>query len=244
MTLHIYNTLTRTKEEFVPLEPGKVRMYVCGPTVYADAHVGHAMAAIVFDMVRRYLIYKGYDVHYVTNFTDVDDKIIKRANETGEDPMELANHYANKYLEHLAQLNVMPADEYPRVSREINEIIHVIQGLDEKGYAYAVDGDVYFRVLADEDYGKLSRRKLDEGLTGTRVEEDERKEFVATSRSGNRPNRANPPGRVPGDRGGPAGTSSAPPCASTTWARPSISTAAATISSSPTTRTRSHRARA
>jgi cysteinyl-tRNA synthetase len=178
MTLHIYNTLTRKKEEFVPLEPGKVRMYVCGPTVYADAHVGHAMAAIVFDMVRRYLIYKGYDVHYVTNFTDVDDKIIKRANETGEDPMELANHYANKYLEHLAQLNVMPADEYPRVSREINEIIHVIQGLDEKGYAYAVDGDVYFRVLADEDYGKLSRRKLDEGLTGTRVEEDERKEFV------------------------------------------------------------------
>ncbi len=178
MTLRIYNTLTRKKEEFVPLEPGKVRMYVCGPTVYADAHVGHAMAAIVFDMVRRYLIYKGYEVHYVTNFTDVDDKIIKRANETGEDPMELANHYANKYLEHLAQLNVMPADEYPRVSREIDEIIHVIQGLEEKGYAYPVDGDVYFRVLADKDYGKLSHRKLDEGLAGTRVEEDERKEFV------------------------------------------------------------------
>jgi len=179
MGLQIYNTLSRRKEEFVPLQEGKVSMYVCGPTVYADAHVGHAMAAVVFDMVRRYLIYRGYEVTYVTNFTDVDDKIIARANETGEDPVELANFFAEKYLVHLADLNVMEADIYPRVSNEIANIIQVIQDLGESGYAYEVDGDVYFRVVADDDYGRLSNRKLDEALAGTRVAEDGRKENVA-----------------------------------------------------------------
>ena len=179
MTLQIYNTLSRRKEEFVPLKEGKVSMYVCGPTVYADAHVGHAMAAVVFDMVRRYLIYRGYDVTYVTNFTDVDDKIIARSNQTGEDPVEMANFFAEKYLEHLADLNVMRADLYPRVSEEIGNIIDVIRELGEAGYAYEVDGDVYFRVGADDDYGRLSRRKLDEALSGTRIGEDERKEQVA-----------------------------------------------------------------
>jgi cysteinyl-tRNA synthetase len=179
MGLQIYNTLSRRKEEFVPLQEGKVSMYVCGPTVYADAHVGHAMAAVVFDMVRRYLVYRGYDVTYVTNFTDVDDKIIARANENGEDPVEMANFFAEKYLEHLADLNVMEADIYPRVSNEIFNIIQVIQDLGESGYAYDVDGDVYFRVVADDDYGRLSNRKLDEALTGTRVAEDDRKENVA-----------------------------------------------------------------
>ncbi|MCB0158438.1 MAG: cysteine--tRNA ligase, partial [Caldilineaceae bacterium] len=166
------------QEPFEPVEEGKVRMYVCGPTVYADAHVGHAMAAIVFDMVRRYLTFRGYEVTYVTNFTDVDDKIIRRANETGADPVELANHYAEKYLEHLADLNVLPADVYPRVSQEISEIIAMIQGLGESGYAYELDGDVYFRVREDADYGKLSRRELDLAKSGTRIEEDVRKEFV------------------------------------------------------------------
>jgi cysteinyl-tRNA synthetase len=142
MGLRIYNTLSRTEEEFVPLEEGKVRMYVCGPTVYADAHVGHAMAAVVFDMVRRYLLYRGYDVHYVTNFTDVDDKIIRRANERGEDPIVLANRYAREYIRHLEDLNVLPADVYPRVSSEMPEIIHFIQNLGEAGYAYTLDGDV------------------------------------------------------------------------------------------------------
>ena len=178
MGLEIYNTLTRRQEPFEPVEEGKVRMYVCGPTVYADAHVGHAMAAIVFDMVRRYLTFRGYEVTYVTNFTDVDDKIIRRANETGADPVELANHYAEKYLEHLADLNVLPADVYPRVSQEISEIIAMIQGLGESGYAYELDGDVYFRVREDADYGKLSRRELDLAKSGTRIEEDVRKEFV------------------------------------------------------------------
>ena len=142
MALRLYNTLTRTEEDFVTVEPGKVSMYVCGPTVYSDAHVGHAMVAVVFDMVRRYLIYRGYDVRYATNFTDVDDKIIRRANQTGQDPIDLANHYADEYLRHLADLNVLPADIYPRVSNEMDEIIKFIQELGEAGYAYEIDGDL------------------------------------------------------------------------------------------------------
>ncbi len=178
MALQIYNTLTRKKEPFQTIEPGKVRMYVCGPTVYADAHIGHAMAAIVFDMIRRYLIHRDYEVRYVTNFTDVDDKIIRRANETGQDPIALATHYADEYLRHLNDLNVMPADVYPKVSETMDEIIRMVTELGEKGYAYEMDGDVYFRVRKDDDYGKLSRRQLDEALSGTRVEEDVRKEHV------------------------------------------------------------------
>jgi cysteinyl-tRNA synthetase len=176
MTISLYNTLTRQKEPFQTLEPGQVRMYVCGPTVYADAHVGHAMAAIVFDMIRRYLLYRGYAVRYATNFTDVDDKIIRRANETGQEPLALANHFADKYLRHLRDLNVMPADVYPKVSDTMPQIIEFIEALRGRGYAYPLDGDVYFRVTRDEDYGKLSQRKLEEALSGTRVAEDVRKE--------------------------------------------------------------------
>ncbi len=179
MTLQLYNTLTRRKEPFTPIEPGKVRMYVCGPTVYADAHIGHAMAAIVFDTVRRYLTYRGYEVRFATNFTDVDDKIIRRANERGEDPIQLAEHYANEYLRHLRDLGVMPADVYPKVSETMDEIRALIEGLFRQGYAYELDGDVYFRVSKDEDYGKLSQRKLSEALSGTRVAEDARKEHPA-----------------------------------------------------------------
>jgi cysteinyl-tRNA synthetase len=179
MSLRVYNTLTRKEEPFEPVEEGKVRMYVCGPTVYADAHIGHAMSAIVFDMVRRYLQFRSYDVHYVTNFTDVDDKIINRANQIGDDPFELANRYAQKYLRHLSDLNVLTADKYPRVTNEIPNIIEVIQNLGEGGYAYEVDGSVYFRVEQDDDYGKLSGRSQDEALTGTRVASDERKENAA-----------------------------------------------------------------
>jgi len=177
--LQIYNTLTRQTEPFQPLEEGKVSMYVCGPTVYADAHIGHAMSAIVFDMVRRYLRFRGYAVTYVTNFTDVDDKIINRANDVGRDPFELANFYVEKYLKHLADLNVMPADEYPRVTNEIPNIIRVISDLSEAGYAYESEGSVYFRVERDDDYGRLSRRTQEGALTGTRVDLDERKENVA-----------------------------------------------------------------
>ncbi len=168
MPLQVYNTLTRQKEIFEPLEPGVVRMYVCGPTVYADAHIGHAMSAIVFDVIRRYLEYKGYKVIHVMNFTDVDDKIINKAREQGVDPFELAQGYIEKFLEQMDALNVKRPTVMPRVSGTIDEIIAMVQELIDKGYAYEVDGNVFFRVRKDEDYGKLSRRKLDETMRGER----------------------------------------------------------------------------
>ncbi len=175
--LRIYNTLTRKKEEFQPLEPGIVKMYVCGPTVYADAHVGHAMSALVFDIVRRYLIYKGYNVRFVMNFTDVDDKIIQRAQESGIDPFDLAEHYIQQFQEQLRALNVLPATMHPRATQTIPQIQQMIQGLIEKGYAYAPgNGDVYYRVTRKPDYGKLSGRKLEEMQAGARIEVGEQKE--------------------------------------------------------------------
>ena len=179
MALRVYNTLGRAVQTFEPLEEGKVRMYVCGPTVYADAHIGHAMSAIVFDMIRRYLEYIGYAVTYVTNFTDVDDKIIDRARATGQDPFALAEHYTQRYLAHLQELNVKAADEYTRVTTEMPRIIADIQELGEAGYAYELNGSVYFRVRKDDDYGKLSQRKREEARTGTRVEAGDVKEDAA-----------------------------------------------------------------
>ena len=176
MALKIYNTLTRRKSEFEPIEAGKVRMYVCGPTVYDSAHVGHAMSALVFDIVRRYLIYRGYDVEYVMNFTDVDDKIIDRANRLGVDPFELAGKYIEEFKQNLNDLNIMPASEHPRASQEIDAIIKMVTQLIEKGSAYEVDGDVYFRVETAKDYGKLSGRKLEEMNADSRIRVDERKE--------------------------------------------------------------------
>lgn len=179
MALNIYNTLSRKRELFQTAEEGRARMYVCGPTVYADAHIGHAMSAIVFDMIRRYLEYIGYDVTYVTNFTDVDDKIIVRAEETGQDPFQLAQFYTDKYLTHLSDLNIKAADTYPRVTNEITNIIRAIGELGETDYAYEMDGSVYFRVQKDDDYGKLSRRRQEDAVAGTRVDSDERKENAA-----------------------------------------------------------------
>ncbi|NPA92549.1 MAG: cysteine--tRNA ligase [Chloroflexi bacterium] len=176
MTLRVYNTLSRKKEPFETLEPGVVKMYVCGPTVYDKAHVGHAMSVLVFDMIRRYLEYKGYEVRHVMNYTDVDDKIIRRANERGEDPIGLAERYIQEFDQHLEDLGVLEPTVKPRVTQEIDWIIKMVKGLEEKGYAYAVDGDVYFRVTKDEDYGKLSGRKLDEMMAGARIDVDERKE--------------------------------------------------------------------
>ncbi len=174
--LHIYNTLTRQKEPFEPLDPPFVKMYVCGPTVYDSAHIGHAMSYIVFDMVRRYLEYRGYRVRHVQNFTDVEDKIIKRSQELGISWQELTARYIDEFLRQMDALNVKRAHVYPYASQEIPEIIRIIEGLIEKGYAYVVDGDVYFRVRADDDYGKLSGRRLDELQAGARVAVDERKE--------------------------------------------------------------------
>lgn len=176
MGLRIYSTLSRQKEDFQPIEAGKVTMYVCGPTVYDKAHVGHAMSALVFDIIRRYLEYRGYLVRHAMNYTDVDDKIINRANQLGMDPIKLAEKYIDEFGKHLIDLNILPATVYPRATQEIPYIVKLITQLGEEGYAYEVDGDVYFRVSLDKDYGKLSCRQLDDMQAGARVNIDERKE--------------------------------------------------------------------
>jgi cysteinyl-tRNA synthetase len=175
--LRVYNTLTRKKEEFKPLEAGKVRMYVCGPTVYSDAHIGHAMSSIVFDVIRRYFEYRGYAVKFVMNYTDVDDKIIIRANALGKDPQILAESYIQAFQRHMGDLNVMPASANPRATQTMDKILAMIQGLIDKGFAYpAKNGDVYFRVEKDPGYGKLSGRKLTDMQAGARIEVSEDKE--------------------------------------------------------------------
>jgi cysteinyl-tRNA synthetase len=179
MALAVYNTLTRRKEPFETIEPGRVRMYVCGVTVYDRAHVGHAMSAVVFDVIRRYLEYRGYQVHHVVNYTDVEDKVIKRAAEKGVEPLTLAQDYIEEFARQLSELNVLPATEYPRASEEMGRIIGMIEGLMDRGYAYAVGGDVYFRVSKDPDYGRLSGRKVEEMRAGARLEIDERKQDPA-----------------------------------------------------------------
>jgi len=172
----IYNTLSHRKEDFETLIPGEVRMYVCGPTVYSKAHVGHAMSAIVFDVIHRFLEYRGNRVTHVMNFTDVDDRIIQRAQNEGIEPTALAGRYIDEFLGHLRDLNVLPASLYPRATEEIAEIQKMIAGLIEKGMAYPLDGDVYFRVRSDPDYGKLSNRRVDDMESGARIGIDERKE--------------------------------------------------------------------
>ena len=174
--MKVYNTLSRKVEEFQTLEPGKVKMYVCGPTVYAKAHIGHAMSALVFDIIRRYLEYRGYEVRHVMNFTDVDDKIILRAREKGMDPFKLGEMYIHEFEEHLKDFNILPATVNPRATQEMDQIIAMIQGLVDKEFAYAKDGDVYFRVTRDSQYGKLSGRRIDDMQSGYRIEVDERKE--------------------------------------------------------------------
>jgi cysteinyl-tRNA synthetase len=174
--LKIYNTLTRKTEEFQTLEPNLVKMYVCGVTVYNDAHVGHAMSALVFDIIRRYLEYRGYTVKHVMNYTDVDDKIISRAQQLGEDPLKLSQRYIEEYASDLKSLNVLRPTATPQVSATIPLIIQFIEGLIQKGHAYAAsNGDVYFSVTSDDDYGRLSGRKLDDMQAGARIEVEEAK---------------------------------------------------------------------
>jgi len=151
-----YNTQKNRKEEFIPLEENKVKMYVCGPTVYNFFHLGNARPFVVFDTLRRYFIYKGYDVTFVQNFTDVDDKIIRAANEEGIEAHELSERYIKEYFTDADGLGIMRADVHPKVSEHIPEIIDMITTLIDKGYAYAIDGDVYYRVSAFRDYGILS----------------------------------------------------------------------------------------
>ena len=167
--MKIFNTLTRRKEEFVPLEEGKVKMYVCGPTVYNLIHIGNARPMIIFDTVRRYMEYKGYEVNYVSNFTDVDDKIIKKAIEEGVSAEEISTRYIKECKKDMADMNVKPATTAPQATQEIQGIIDMIQTLIDKGYAYpAADGTVYFRVKKFKEYGKLSHKNLDDLQSGFR----------------------------------------------------------------------------
>lgn len=176
MTIKLYNTLTRQKETFTPIKDGHVRMYVCGPTVYNYIHIGNARPAIVFDTVRRYLEYSGYKVQYVLNFTDVDDKIIKAANEAGENVFDVANRYIDAYLQDVKNLGVKEATYNPRVTETMDDIIHFIKTLVEKGFAYVVDGDVYFKPRTFDGYGKLSHQSIDELRSGARIQVGDKKE--------------------------------------------------------------------
>lgn len=166
--MKVYNTLTKTKEEFVPIEEGKVRMYVCGPTVYNDIHIGNARPMIIFDTVRRYLEYKGYEVDYVSNFTDVDDKIIKKANEEGVSPEVISERYIQSVKEDMESLNIKPATKNPKATEEIDGMIEMIATLIKKGHAYEKNGTVYFKTRSFEGYGKLSKKNMDELEAGHR----------------------------------------------------------------------------
>jgi cysteinyl-tRNA synthetase len=167
MTLKIYNTLTRKKETFSPVEKGKVKMYVCGMTVYSDAHIGHARTYFAFDVIRRYFEYKGFEVTYVQNITDVDDKIINAANQEGVDALEYSKRFADRCLGDLDRLGIRRADIYPKASETIPEMIEMSQKIVDNGYGYEVEGDVYFSVEKFKDYGKLSGQKLDELKVGS-----------------------------------------------------------------------------
>ncbi|QTJ57833.1 cysteine--tRNA ligase [Dolosigranulum pigrum] len=169
----VYNTLSRQLEEFVPIEPGRVRMYVCGPTVYNYIHIGNARAAVAFDTIRKYLEFRGYAVRYVSNFTDVDDKILRAARETGEEPRTLAERFIQAYHDDTGALNVAQADVHPTVTDNIDEIIAFNEALIERGYAYESGGDVYFKTREFESYGKLSGISVDELLAGASERLDE-----------------------------------------------------------------------
>ncbi|SIR59308.1 cysteine--tRNA ligase [Halanaerobium kushneri] len=174
--LKVYNTLTGEKEKFETVEAGKVKMYVCGLTVQNYSHIGHIRSAINYDVIRRFLEYSGYEVDYISNFTDINEKIVKRAEEEGLTPSELADKYANAFLEDIREFNIKAADKYLRVSENIDEIIEMVATLIEKGYAYEVNGNVYFSVESFDDYGKLSGRSLEEMQAGARIAVQEDKE--------------------------------------------------------------------
>lgn len=176
MTINLYNTLTRQKEVFQPIEPNRVKMYVCGPTVYNYIHIGNARPAIVFDTVRRYFEYKGYHVDYVLNFTDVDDKLIHAAKELGEEVPVIAERFIQAYKEDVGALGVKEAAIHPRVTESMSDIIEFIAALVDKGHAYASDGDVYFKTRSFEGYGKLSHQSIDELKSGARIQVGEKKE--------------------------------------------------------------------
>jgi len=174
--MKLFNSLTRKKEEFVPIEEGKVRMYSCGPTVYNFFHIGNARPFIVFDVLRRYMEYRGYDVKFVQNFTDIDDKVIKRANEEGTTYKDVAEKYIAEYFTDAKGLGIHPATVHPRATENIDAIIEIVKTLVEKGFAYESEGDVYFRALKFKEYGKLSKQPLEDLVAGARISDHEKKE--------------------------------------------------------------------
>ena len=239
--MKLYNTISGQKEHFSTTD-SKVRMYVCGITPYGQSHIGHAMFSVVFDVVRRYLEFKGYEVQHVQNFTDIDDKVIQAAAEAGISTEELADGNIQAYLGEMDSLNVLRAHNYPRATQEMSKILEMIEALVQKGFAYAVDGDVYFRVRKDREYGKLSHQSLENILVGARVEINENKEEpIDFALWKSQESLASLLGTALGAQAGLAGTSSAPPCPWPTWAKPLTSTAGDRIWSFPTMRMSWHR---
>jgi cysteinyl-tRNA synthetase len=203
MTLRVYNTLKRAKEPFETVEPGRVGMYLCGPTVYKPSHIGHMVGPVIFDTIKRYLTYTGYDVCYVINITDIDDKLIHRAAEEGTEVSELAARMTEDYYENLATMGVDSVDHFPKATDHIDEMQSMIGSLIESGHAYPLEGDVYFEVSSDEDYGKLSGRSIDATLAGTRVEANQRKRHPADFALWKRSREGEPSWESPWGRGRP-----------------------------------------
>lgn len=219
--MKIYNTLTRKKEEFVPAQPGVVNMYVCGPTVYNYFHIGNARPFVVFDTMRKYLEFSGNKVNFVQNFTDVDDKIINKAREEGVSAPEISERFIKEYYRDAAAINVKKATVHPKVSETMDDIIKFVKELEDKGYAYEVDGDVYFSTRKFQGYGKLSRQNIDDLESGARIMIEERKKTRWISRSG-RPekSRTRSPGNRRGEWDARDGTSNARPCPGSIWVIP------------------------
>lgn len=245
--MKVYNTLSKQKEEFVPLQEGKVSMYVCGPTVYNLIHIGNARPMIVFDTVRRYLEHKGYEVNYVSNFTDVDDKIIAKANEEGVTAKEISERYIAECKKDMAGMNVKPATTHPLATQEIDGMIDMISTLIEKGYAYNVNGTVYFRTRRFEEYGKLSHKNLDDLRSGNRsllVTGEDQKEDPLDFVLWKPKKKASRPGRLRGATDVLDGISSAPLWRKNIWAKRLIFMRVERIWYSHITRMRLHRANA
>ena len=210
--MFIYNTMTRKKEELVPIEEGTVKIYCCGPTVYNLIHIGNARALCVFDTLRRYLEFRGYKVLYVQNFTDVDDKIIKKANELGKTSSEVSENAIKEYFVDAEGLNIRRADIHPKVTENMGIIIDIVKTLVDKGYAYRVDGDVYFETSKFPEYGKLSHQPLDDLKAGARIEVGGKSGIPWISRYGKLQSPASLIGSRRSERADPAGISSARPC--------------------------------
>lgn len=211
MKLRIYNTLSRKIEDFEPLNPPRVTMYVCGITAYDSSHLGHARSAIIFDVLFRILRWLCYEVLYVRNITDIDDKIINRANREGLFWKDITERYTQEYQEEMEKLGVLKPTFEPKASEHIPEIISLIEKLINGGLAYVSEGDVYFAVEKFKGYGKLSGRKLEELLSGVRIDPSEKREILWTLPSGSQPNLESLSGKAPGDLVGLAGTLSAQP---------------------------------